>query len=112
MELRGQLDVLRRWLWLIFLGAVIAGSISYAVTRSMPKVYMASTTVMIGQEIYKKNPDPGSNVIIGQLAYSYAELARRKPILDATIDALKLPYTPGSLAGQVMVRVVTGTQLM
>ena len=112
MELRGQLDLLRRWLWLIVLGAVIAGSMSYAVTRTLPKVYMASTTVMIGQEIYKKNPDPGSNVIINQLANSYAELARRKPILEATIEALKIPHTPASLADQVMVRVVTGTQLM
>ncbi len=49
MELRHYASILWRWLWLIALGTLLAAGTSYLVTRSMPRVYEASTTLLVNQ---------------------------------------------------------------
>jgi len=47
IELRAYLTVIRRWLWLIVLGTVLAGGTALIVSARTPPIYQAEATVAI-----------------------------------------------------------------
>jgi capsular exopolysaccharide synthesis family protein len=112
MELKHILSTLLKWWWLIAASVIVAGVSSYLGTRAIPKTYMAHTTLMVGQAL--KNPDPTqSEFYTGQvLAQSYADLARRQPVIQATLDTLGLKWNWIILRDVVNGRVIPGTQLL
>jgi len=112
MELRQLLIVIRKWLWLIVLGTVVAATFSYLASRSMPRIYRTTTTVMVGQSLQSANPDTQEIGTSMRLAQTYAQMVRRQPILRATIDSLGLNTSVGELRQNVSVNLVQGTQLM
>ncbi len=112
MELRQITSVLFKWWWLLLASAVVAGVSAYFGSKSTPRMYMAHTTLMVGQVL--QNPNPSSTEFYtGQvLAQSYADLARREPVLRATLEALGLNWDWEALKGMVTSRVIQGTQLL
>lgn len=90
MELRTFTNALRRWWWLIIAAVVVAAVTSFIVTRATPKTYMSSTTLLVGDVIGQTNPDATQVGNIRTLASIYADLALREPVLQGTLDALKL----------------------
>jgi len=112
MELKQYLRALWRWSWLIFLATVVAMASSYWFTGQMPRIYKASTTLMVGQFLQSPDPTTQDFFTSQQLAQSYVQLVRRQPVLQATIDTLGLRMDWRSLATQVNATPVAGTQLI
>jgi capsular polysaccharide biosynthesis protein len=90
MELRQYTAALLKWWWLIVASVAIATVSSFLGTRATPPTYVSRTTIMVGQAL--QNPDPSqSDLYTGQaLAQTYADLAKREPVLRGTLAAFGL----------------------
>jgi len=103
-------DMVRRWWWLLLLCMLIAGASSYIGTTRMPRIYQATTTIMVGQSLQKANPSSQELYISQQLAQTYAEMVRRRPVLEGTAGVLGLNFVPSP--ENISTRQVPGTQLL
>jgi capsular polysaccharide biosynthesis protein len=103
-ELRRALHGVRvRW-WLVLLMTVLGAVAGYfASTRASP-VYRASTSVLVGQ-IGGSTVDTAGIKASQALVTTYADLARREPVLQESVTDLGLPMSWQSLRGQVHVDV-------
>lgn len=104
------LAVLRKWWWLLVACTLVASVSSYIGTRQMPRIYQATTTVMVGQSLQKLNPSSNDFYISQQLAQTYSQLIQRRPILTGAAQALGLDYVPSPTS--ISTRQVPGTQLL
>jgi capsular exopolysaccharide synthesis family protein len=102
--------VIRRWWWLLGAAVLIAGVSSFIGTMQTPRVYEAKATVMVGQSLQKPNPSNQDLYTSQQLAQTYAELAKRQPILEGAARSLGLDYVPS--ATSITTRQIPGTQLL
>jgi non-specific protein-tyrosine kinase len=110
MELREYWNIFRRWWWLLMTCVAVATGSSYVGTRGMPRIYQATTTVIVGQALQQTNPTSGDLYISQQLAQTYAQMVVRQPILSGAAQALGLEYVPAPET--VSTRQVPGTQLL
>lgn len=102
---------LRRW-WLITFSVVLAGVLGYAVSRTQTPVYEAATTLIVGKSIETTNLDRREIETSQLLAQTYADIAKRQPILQGTIDTLNLSVNWRALGSRVQVKPIAGTQLI
>ena len=112
MELRRYASIFWRWLWLIALGGVLAAGASFAVSMTMPRVYEASTTLLVNQ-----SQNPGvvayNDILTNErLTRTYGELIRKRPVLEQAIKKLQLPYSVEQLGKMVSTRVIRDTTLL
>ncbi|MBC8255466.1 MAG: polysaccharide biosynthesis tyrosine autokinase [Ardenticatenia bacterium] len=107
MELRQYTTIIWRWLWLIILGALLAGLTAFVVSRRTVPVYEASATLLIQQA---DNPSLDSNILDSErLARTYADLLKAPVILDGAAARLGLE---GIAAGDVSVQSLSDTRLI
>jgi succinoglycan biosynthesis transport protein ExoP len=107
MELSAYLTPLRRWWWLLVASTLVAAVSSFIATRDQPPVYQARTTLMIGRVIEDPNPNQGEINLAQALAQTYADVANREPVRNATMQALELGFLP-----QYLARAVPQTQII
>lgn len=112
MELRYYFAIISKWIWLIVLAAVLAGASSYYWNSRLPKVYMASTALLVGRSLENPNPNANDLLTSQQLAQTYIQIARTDPVMQGTIDALKLNMPADQLRNSVSASIVQGTQLI
>ena len=112
MELRQYFSMIFRWLWLILLAASIAAVTSFFWNSSLPKIYQASATLLVGQSLDNPNPNSGDIATSGQLALTYIQIAKTQPVLQGIIDALQLKVSVEQLGNNVNASIVYGTQLI
>lgn len=110
LDLARLWGVLRRWWWLLVACMVVAAGSSYLGTTQMPRIYQATSTVIVGQTLEQANPTGTDIYISQQLAETYREMIKRRPILAASAQALGLAFVPS--AGDVSASTVEGTQLL
>ncbi len=110
MEPQEYWNILRRWWWLLVASILIASLASYVGASRLPRIYQATTTIMVGQALQQSNPTGGDLYISQQLAQTYAQMVKRQPVLGGAAQALGLTYTPA--ANDVSARQVPGTQLL
>lgn len=96
-----------RWWRLIAVVTLLAMASSAVSTLFQPDLYISKTTLMIGSAILNPNPESGQLNIAQQLAQIYADMARREPIQNATMEALGIDWLP-----QYQTRVVPNAQLI
>ncbi|MCC6454635.1 MAG: polysaccharide biosynthesis tyrosine autokinase [Caldilineaceae bacterium] len=112
VELRQILRmILRRW-WILVIGVVIAGAIGYWISMLQTRVYAATTTVYVGRSIQSSSLERIDLQLGAQLALTYADLVRRKPVLKGAMDTLQLQGTWQGLRSRVDVSPVENTQLL
>lgn len=111
-EVRPYFRAALRWWWLILLSTSLAAVGSYITSSRQPRVYSTSTTLMVGQIFREANPSSQDFYTTAQLAQSYAQIGRRQPILQATIDSLDLQTSWQSLQGQVYIQQIPNTNLL
>ena len=107
MELKEYILPLRKWWWLIVASVFVATVSSYLATRQQPPIYQSRATIMVGRAIENPNPTGNDFWLTQQLASTYADIAKRAPIKEATMAALGLTWLP-----EYTVRVVANTQLV
>ena len=112
MELRQYWNIIWRWMWLIVLSTGIAAVSSFLATRNAPKVYQASTTLMVGQTLQTSDPSSMDIYTSQQLATTYVQIAKMENVLQGTLDALGLGLSPAQLRPNVSATVIQGTQLL
>ena len=111
-ELRYYAILLWRWLWLLVLCGLCAGGIAYGVSNSMAPVYAAATTLQINSARIGGASDYTALLTSNMVAKTYAELLRKRPVLDGVIADLALPITPDDLGDRITISVVRDTQLL
>jgi polysaccharide biosynthesis transport protein len=94
MELKTIINPLLRWWWLILASTAVAAISSFIATLPQPPIYQSQTTLIVGRAIADPNPTTGEFYLAEQLASTYAEIARREPVRDATMRALGLTSLP------------------
>lgn len=98
MEIRLILALLRRWVWLLVLGAVIGAIIGYAFTRTQQPEYESSTRIMVIRAPESYSTDTYLSYLGDQqLAKTYAELLLTRPVLDATSERLGYAVNVGQI---------------
>ncbi|NLT72710.1 MAG: polysaccharide biosynthesis tyrosine autokinase [Chloroflexi bacterium] len=110
LDLSRLWDVLRRWWWLLLACMIVAAVSSFLGTTQMPRIYQATSTVIVGQTLEQTSPTSQDIYISQQLAETYREMIKRNPILSAAAQTLGLSYMPS--AENVSARTVEGTQLL
>lgn len=114
MELKRYAALGWKWLWLIVLSSALAGLASFAVSYATTPVYEASTTILINQAPASRPGGTDYNSVLAseRLARTYAELLRKRPVLEEVVAALSLNTTPDALAKRMRVAVLRDTQLI
>jgi non-specific protein-tyrosine kinase len=93
MELKQYWHLLRKWTWLLILGAVVAAGTSFLVSRNTTPVYQASTTLLVTPGSVQSLDSYSSLISSEWLARTYAQLLGSAPVLEETYRRLGL--TPG-----------------
>ncbi len=113
MELKRYFGVLIRWVWLVFLGAIIAGGAAYFISKSMTPIYSASSRYLIDEAPGSGSSNEYSQLLTEQkLAQTYVEIATARPVIEETIIRLGLPYSVNNLRNMVSVRAPADTQIL
>lgn len=94
IELRAFLRPLLRWWWLIAIATIIAAVSSMVYTLMQPAMYESRTTLVVGSAATNPNPTSNELFLAQQLAQTYAGLAEREPIQNATLEALNVEWLP------------------
>ena len=112
VELRSLLIViLRRW-WLLVALSLAAVVVGYGLSKQQDPVYAAKASLMVGHSIHAANLNRADIQTSQQLAMTYADIARRQPVLQGAIDALGLDISWQQLRSRVRVGLVGETQLL
>ena len=112
MEQTQFLKRVLHWWWLVLLCTGVAAAGSYYVSARQPSIYQTTTTLMVGQVMLKANPTDQDFYTVQQLAESYAQMAVRQPILQATVDSLGLDLHWQALGARVYTYPIPRTQLL
>jgi len=112
MELRQYVYLVWRWLWLIVMGALIAGASAYYISRAQAPVYEASATLLVIEGSDGIDNAYNSLLTSEQLAQSYVERLKNYEVLAQAITNLGLTLTPQDLAKLIQVQLVNNTQLI
>ncbi len=113
MELKRYLGVLKRWAWLVILGAMVAGAAAYFISSSMTPIYSASSRYIIDEAPGSSNANEYSQLLTEQkLAQTYVEIATARPVLEETIIRLDLPFAVKDLRDMVSVNAPADTQIL
>ena len=94
MEIGELFEPLRRWWWLLLACTIVAAVSSLFVVSQQPPIYVSRTTLMIGRMLEDPNPNSGQFYLAQQLAATYADIANREPIREATMQALGIEWLP------------------
>ena len=113
MELKRYLGVLRRWIWFVILGAIVAGGAAYFISSNMTPVYAARSRYLIDEAPGSSNSNEYSKLLTEQkLAQTYVEIATARPVLEETIIQLDLPFSVSDLRKMVAVSAPIDTQIL
>ena len=116
LDFRRYLNIALRWWWVLLLGPVIAGLISYQRVANPTPVYEARTTILIQQTQSAAAPTLSELQTSQSLATTYQRLITMWPVMEQAAETLTeelgIGYGPGQLRGSVRATVVPGTQLL
>jgi succinoglycan biosynthesis transport protein ExoP len=112
MELVTYLRLFRKWFWLLFLGAFLAGGAAFLRANRQPNLYQSSVTIQVGTAIVEPNPTSTGIYTAEQLAQNYIVLARSYDIAQATVEAGNFPISAGALRGRISASVIPNTSMM
>lgn len=91
MELRQYGRTVWKWLWLIIVGAVIAGGVTYLVSSRSTPIYRASSQLLIQQAANPSGLQWTEVLTSERLAANYARLLKTRPVLNQVAANLRLP---------------------
>lgn len=111
MELREYVALVWRWLWLMVLGAVVAGASAYLISRNQVPIYRSTSVLLVSEGAADSN-EYRSLLVGEQLAQSYVRRLSNYQVLTEAISNLGLDMDPNALQRQMQVSVIDETQLI
>ncbi len=112
MELVAYIRLFRKWFWLLFLGAFLAGGAAFLTASRRPDMYQADVTIQVGSSLDTPNPQLGDLNTGAALAQTYAVLAKSRNVLEAAIEARDFPLSAAVLGNALTAQVIQGTSLL
>jgi non-specific protein-tyrosine kinase len=106
------LRFIRRWLPLLLLGPLLGGVAGYLVVRQVPSVYEATVTLLVGQGTVSSNGGSDELRSAEQLAQTYAEAVRTRPVLEESARRVGLSLSFREVLERVRARRIPSTQLL
>lgn len=85
MELKQYIEILKRWVWLIVLGAVLGLAAGYGVSRYQSPVYQSVTKILVLRAPQERSSDL-AYLSDQQLAQTYLQLISTRPVINATAE--------------------------
>ena len=111
MNLSEALKILRRYLWLIALAAILAGAFGYFFSARQTKIYKASITMLVGQ-----NQGLAENLnlttALQELASSMSKMISSRTVAEKVVADLGLDIPPEQVLEQITAQPVQQTQLI
>ncbi|HLI25641.1 MAG TPA: polysaccharide biosynthesis tyrosine autokinase [Chloroflexota bacterium] len=105
--------LLRRWGWLVILGTLLTGGVSFAVSRALPPTYAATATLLVQQQASSVTGPQYQDVLTSErLARTYGQMILTEPVLEQVIASLGLATTPEELSKRLSTRLVRETLLI
>lgn len=83
MELKQYLEILKRWAWLVVLGAVLGLAIGYGVSAYQTPIYQSATKILVLRAPQERSSDL-AYLSDQQLAQTYLQLIATRPVVAAT----------------------------
>lgn len=111
-DLRGYLNLIRRWLWLLVLVTLLCGAAAYGVSLRITPIFEAVTTVLINQAPSANTSDYTALVTSERLTQTYAQLMTKQPVLRGVIESQGLVVDVEELEKAITVQPVTDTTLI
>ncbi|MEW6716781.1 MAG: polysaccharide biosynthesis tyrosine autokinase [Chloroflexota bacterium] len=108
MELKQYLQLLRRWMWLLIVCALLGMIGGYIYSLQQTPIYRATTKILIMRAPEDRMPDAYAIYTELQLAKTYAQLITTEPVLEQTSALLNSNVG----AGQIRVKQVEETQVL
>lgn len=112
LDLRKYFSLFLQWLWLIVVAGLVAGLVSYFVSKSMTPYYASSTLVLVNEAPATRTTDYNSVLLSKQLANTYSQMMARDPILIKVADQLGLTDALEDIKEWITVAIVQDTQLI
>ena len=85
------------WAWLLVLAALIAGGVAYYLTNQQPRMYQASTLVMVSGAS-GASVDSYTSLYLGQqLATTYSQTMLTGPVMQAVSEKLGFQVTAAGI---------------
>lgn len=112
VELRQVINkILQKW-WLVVLITAGTGILGYLWSNSLTPVYEAKTTLIVGRTINSPELSRTDIDVSSEVARTYADIVRRYPVLQGTVEELGLSEGWKDLRKRVSVNLVNDTQLL
>ena len=114
MALREYWAVLRRWLWLIVFGTILAAGGAYVVSRNMEPIYESTVTLRIDVSTGAVNNQYAGLLAAEQMIGTYSQQMKMRPVMETTLAELGLQnwLSATELANTITVAPVRDTQLI
>ena len=93
----GFILLVRRWWWLIGLGAAVGALAAFLIASHAGKSYQSDTSLLVGPV----SGDFSTLHASGELGKTYAELAASRPVVQAAARSAGVKLTPADLQGAV-----------
>ena len=110
MEINQYLNLLRRWFWVVLLGALIAGAAAYYWNSSQEPVYQATAILLIREGTVIN--DRSSLQYSEDLAQSYIKRLTNYEVLQQSITNVEGAISPDHLGRQIQVQPINNSQLI
>jgi non-specific protein-tyrosine kinase len=108
MELRRYGQTLWKWLWLIVVGTLLAGALTFLISSRATPIYRASTQILIQQGSNPTGQQWLDVLTSERLAASYARLLTTRPMLERVAELEQLP----EVTSRIIVDPVRETQII
>jgi len=113
MEIRQYFNLVWRWLWLILLGAVVAGGTAFLVSRAQEPIYQATAVLLITEGDVAGGNDFTAFQLSERLAKSYIERLNNYEVLAEAIANVGVDLDPDDLREDFLqVKLLNNSQLI
>ena len=113
IDVSRYIGVMLHWWWAIAIVVILLAGVAYAYSQAIKSTsYRTRATILIQESRSGIGPALGDIQTSQQLATTYRQLLRTRPLLERVIEELGLSQNVDTLRSQVDVSVRTGTPLL
>jgi capsular exopolysaccharide synthesis family protein len=113
IDIRHYFAVVWHWAWLVGLITLVAGLLTFIISKQITPVYAATTTVLVNEApSNSKTSDYNSILTSERLTQTYSQIMVKQPILSEIIQQLNLDIDITDLEENISVQPVRDTQLI